>query len=376
MKIVLTGGGTGGHFYPLIAVAEEIRAKAEAEKLFDVELYYLSDSPYSTRVLYEHRITFVPVSAGKMRRYFSIKNIFDPFKSLWGVWKALRTVYHLYPDVVFSKGGYASFPTVLASRIFGIPLIIHESDSYPGRANLWAGKFATKVVVSFPEAAKFFKAEKVLIAGNPIRKELLSPIRDGAREFFHFTETNLPVLLIVGGSSGSEKINNAIIEVLPQLVEKYQVVHQTGKNNFEQVKAITMTRLEKSAHRDRYFPTDYLSETATRMGAGLATLIISRGGGMIFEIAAWDTPAIVIPIADSNGDHQRKNAFSYARSGAAIVIEEHNLTPHVLLSEIDRVMQNPSLQDEMRKGAKTFARPEAAKKVADEILKIALQHEK
>lgn len=374
MKIVLTGGGTGGHFYPLIAVAQEIRKKAEAEKLFDVELYYLSDTPYSTRVLYENKITFVPVAAGKRRLYFSLKNIFDPFKTALGILKAVRTVYSIYPDVVFSKGAYSSVPTVFAARILRIPVVVHESDSVPGRANSWAAKFAEKIIVSYPEAAKYFTKKEAIITGNPIRRELLAPITDGAYEFFHFKK-DAPVLLVVGGSTGAEKINDTLLAILPSLVEKYNVIHQTGKNNIKDIETVAALKLEKSASKERYFPIDYLNETATRMAAGISSLVVTRAGSALFEIAAWGIPSIVIPITESNGNHQRSNAFSYARSGAGLVIEEGNLTPNILLSEIDRILASSELQAEMKKGAASFARPDAAQKVADEILKIALSHE-
>ena len=161
MKIVFTGGGTGGHFYPIIAVAEEINKIAKEEKLLEPELFYIAPDPYDKRALYENNITFKKSPAGKMRRYFSFWNFLDIFKTAFGVIKSTFQIFSIYPDVVFSKGGYASFPTVFASKILRIPVIIHESDAVPGRANLWAGKFARKVAVSYPEAVSYFEKEKM-----------------------------------------------------------------------------------------------------------------------------------------------------------------------------------------------------------------------
>ena len=168
----------------------------------------------------------------------------------------------IFPDVIFSKGGYASFPTVLAAKLFRIPIIIHESDSTPGRVNKWAGKFATKIAISFPEASKFFPKDHVAYTGNPIRKELFTLATEGAHEFLRL-ETGVPVILILGGSQGSEMINDLIIEALPELVKKYQVLHQTGSRNFEQTKASGEIVLEGSDYKQRYRPFEYLNTHLT-----------------------------------------------------------------------------------------------------------------
>ena len=148
MKLFLTGGGSGGHFYPIIAVAEAIRKIVRIEKLVAPGLYFMSDSPYNEKLLYDNEIIFKKVGAGKIRLYFSFWNFTDLFKTFFGALKAIAEMFGIYPDVVFGKGGYTSFPALLAARIFRIPVVIHESDSVPGKVNLWAGKFAVKVAVS------------------------------------------------------------------------------------------------------------------------------------------------------------------------------------------------------------------------------------
>ncbi len=374
MKIVFTGGGSGGHFYPIIAVAEELNRLIDQEKLIGVNLYYFSNDPFDKRLLFENGISFEKVEAGKLRRYFSIWNLFDLFKVLFGVLRAIWKVYRLYPDVIFSKGGYASFPTIVAARLLAIPVVIHESDSVPGRTNIWASKFAIRVAISFAEAAKYFPQEKVAVTGVPIRKALLSTISFGAKEYLKLS-ADLPLILILGGSQGSQNINDIVLEILPQLVQKYQIIHQTGKNNFEDVKDRSQVILNKVPEKDRYKCYDLLNEAALRMSAGISTLVISRAGSTIFEIAQWGVPSILVPLASSSEDHQRKNAFAYARTGAAQVLEENNLAPHILFSEIERLMENKEMQEEMRRKAKAFAKPEAAKKIAREIINIALKHE-
>lgn len=376
MKILLTGGGSGGHFYPIISIAEEIQAVSRENRLVPPQLYYMAPEPYNAGLLFDNNIEYRKNYAGKMRRYFSVLNIIDLFKTGIGILKSMWGIYLLYPDVVFGKGGYASFPALCAARILGIPVVVHESDSVPGRVNVWAGKFARRVALSYGEAAQHFKQKNTLvITGNPVRKEIAVPLKEGSYEFFKL-ERDIPVILIVGGSLGSQIINDAIIDALPRLVEKYQIIHQTGKQNIKDVVGRTSAMLVRSTHKDRYKAFDYLDTLALRMAAGAATLVISRAGSAIFEIASWHTPSIIIPITDSNGDHQRKNAFAYGRTGAATVIEESNLTPNILVAEIERIMSKPELQESMRKAAEMFVKPDAARLIAKELLSIALEHER
>src|SRR3989338_3731311 len=156
MKIVFTGGGTGGHFYPIIAVAQKVNEIIDREKIIGAKLYYVSDNPYDKEMLFENGILYEEVYAGKMRTYFSLKNFSDIFKTFFGVINALFKMFSIYPDVVFGKGGYASFPAIFSARILRIPVIIHESDSAPGRVNKWAGRFAKKIAISFAEAGDYF----------------------------------------------------------------------------------------------------------------------------------------------------------------------------------------------------------------------------
>ncbi|HPV33335.1 MAG TPA: undecaprenyldiphospho-muramoylpentapeptide beta-N-acetylglucosaminyltransferase [Candidatus Paceibacterota bacterium] len=374
MKILFTGGGTGGHFYPVIAVAEEVKRICTEQKIVAPELYFMSDKPYNERALSDNGLKFVPVQAGKIRRYFSLMNFFDVFKTIFGSIRAIFTLFSIYPDVVFGKGGYASFPGLLAARLLRIPVVIHESDSHPGRVTLWAGKFAKRIAVSYPEAAKYFPPEKTAVVGNPIRREVLFPAKAGAREFLGL-DKNIPIIFVVGGSQGAVRINDVVLDILPQLLTDYQVIHQVGKNNYEDLKNRASFLTENNPHKNRYKLFDYLNDVAMRMTAGAANLVISRAGSAIFEIANWGIPAIIIPIPEEISHDQRTNAFTYARSGGAVVIEEKNLTPSILLSETKRILDDPELQKQMKTGAQSFAKPEAGEKIAEEIIRLALEHE-
>jgi UDP-N-acetylglucosamine--N-acetylmuramyl-(pentapeptide) pyrophosphoryl-undecaprenol N-acetylglucosamine transferase len=375
MKILLTGGGTGGHFYPIIAVAEALRKYADEKQLQNFELYYMAPEPYDKAMLDRLDIVFVPVATGKMRRYFSLANFFDLFKTGFGVLKALFKIFMIYPDVVFGKGGYVSFPALFAASILRIPIVIHESDSVPGRLNMWAGKIAARIAVSYPQAAEFFPREKAANTGNPIREEIAHISKEGAHAALGL-DPNVPTILILGGSQGSQIINENLLNGLAQLVEKYQVIHQAGENNFNYVQETAGVVLLDSKFKNRYKIYDHLNADILKKAAGAADLVVSRAGSTIFEIALWGIPSILIPITDSNGDHQRKNAYNYARTGAAVVIEENNLTSNVLVSEINRLMDDQSLRNHMKEAAQGFSHANAADLIAQEIIKLALPHEK
>ncbi len=378
MKIVFTGGGTGGHFYPIIAIAEAIHETMKERRLLEAELYFYGPAPFDERALYEHGITYVATPAGKMRQYFSVANFFDVFKTGWGTFQTLLSLYRLFPDVIFSKGGYGSMPTLIAARILGIPVVAHDSDAVPGRATLYATRFAKKIAISYDEAMPYLPEPvraKTAMTGNPVRSELQIAATQGAKDFFEL-EPNVPVLLILGGSLGAEPINNTILEALPDLVNRYQVVHQTGRAHVDVVTKVAGVILDKNERRYRYKPFGYLSPLELKMGAGAADLVISRAGsGTISEIASWGRASIIIPIPQKISRDQHANAFAYARTGAAEVIEQNNLTPHLLVAEIDRLFTNPKARNDMAESAKKFAKPDAAKVLALAVIAVALEHE-
>lgn len=374
MKILLTGGGTGGHFYPMIAVAEALRDIAKEKKFIDLDLIYVSDAPYNENLLKQEGIRFKKISSGKIRRYFSLLNISDFLKTLGGTFKAILYVYKEFPDVIFGKGGYASFPSLFAARILRIPVIIHESDSVPGKVNKWAGKFSKRVGISFNETYKYFLKEKTALIGNPIRRAVLGKTPEAGMEIFNL-EPGIPTILILGGSQGSKKINEVILEIAKDLVGSFQVIHQCGKNKLKDVSGRLAVILRDSEFRSRYHLVDFLNSSQLRAASSVADLVISRSGAnAIFEIAAWELPSILIPLSGSAQNHQEKNALNYAQTGAAGIVEEPNLTPHILLFEIQKILNDVEKREEMKKVAKDFAKIDAAKKIAEEIIKLALKH--
>lgn len=375
MKILFAGGGTGGHFYPIIAVVEEVNRLIDKEHLVDVELYFMSDNPIDKELLDKNGITYVEVKTGKRRTYSSLQNFFDVFRTLFGSLHALWKIFVLYPDVIFGKGGYASFPAMFAAKILRVPVVIHESDIVPGKVNKYVADYAMKIALSYPDAIRYFKhTNRIAQTGQPIRKALLSIPAEDPFETFHL-EPNVPVILVLGGSQGAERVNENVIDILPRLVEKYQVLHQTGEANLEWMKKRAGGVLVNNPNSGRYRPFGFLPVEQLALAGKAATLVISRAGSTIFEISIWQKPSVLIPLPIARDDHQRLNAYSYARTGAATVIEEQNLKPEVFFSVIESIMSDSSRRQLMIEGTKAFAKTDAAEKIAQLLLSIATHHD-
>lgn len=378
MKVVFTGA-SGGHFYPLIAIAESLNEIVAERRLVTPKLYYLSDKPNDEEMLFSNNITFVRIPAGRVRRYFSFKNFTDVFLTLQGFLTALFTLFRIYPDVVVSKGSYVSVPVVLAASLLRIPIIIHESDAKPGRANLLAANKATRIAVSYDSSIPFFPIKtrsKIARTGIPIRRQLRTLPEASVGENLFGLDTSVPTILVIGGSSGSLRINETLLDTLAEILPFANIIHQTGKTHIEHVTGRASVVLAQSAYASRYHPVAYLSSESMRAAAASASLVVSRAGATsIAEISLWQKPAILIPIPESISHDQRTNAHAYAHTGAAHVLEEGNLTPHVLQSEVQRIITNPETIAAMSAHASGFANPEAAHVIAEEIVRIGLSHE-
>lgn len=375
MRILFAGGGTGGHFYPIIAIAEALNEINAREQLPNLKLYYASDDQYDKDLLAQAGLSYIHIPAGKRRSYFSIRNFFDIFKTLYGCLVATVRLAIIYPDIVFGKGGYASFPALFAARLLRIPVVIHESDTVPGRVNRWIGDYAAKIALSYPEAAKYFaRQDRIALTGQPIRKALLS-VPEGDPTSALSLLPNIPTILVIGGSQGSERINENIMDIMPRLITRYQVIHQTGEANYAWMAKRATDTLTGIPERERYHPVPHLGAVELRLAAKAATLVISRAGSAIFEIALWGVPSVLIPLAIAHDDHQRENAYSYARTGAATIIEEDNLKPELLFSIITSIIESKEKQAAMSAGAKSFAKTDAAEKIAQALLSIASKHD-
>lgn len=368
MKILFTGGGTGGHIYPIVAIVRELKNICRGAGL---QLFYIGPKDNFCRVvLARERVKVRTIATGKIRRYFNplaaVQNMID-----LGVMVPLGTIqsfFHLLlinPDVVVSKGGHGSFPVVLSASLLGIPIFLQESDSTPGLASRKTAKYALEVFVSFSRT-DFFSPGKMLITGNPIRKELMAGSKDEAAAQFNL-KGGRPLLLVLGGSQGAQRVNDKIFDILHALVADYEIIHQVGPRNIEQAKR-EVTAVIPAGAEGYYHPVGFVDERTLANAYAAADLIVSRAGsGSIFEIAAVNKPSILIPLPESAQNHQVKNAYAYANQGAALVFEENNFAGHLFLEKIRDLFNSPQTLQSMSCAAADFAKPKAASIIAGYI---------
>ena len=372
MRVVLSGGGSGGHILPLIAVAEKIRKKAKERGIQEIEFLYIGPrfGEESDEMFKHAGIKYKYILAGKIRRYSSgvLLNVFDIFFSTpIGIIQSAWYLFWFMPEVVFSKGGYGSVPVMIIAWIYNIPVrMIHESDAVVGLANKFLAFFATKIGVAFKKAALAFPLKKTALVGVPIREDLCNKDKTLAKKIFNINSER-EVILIFGGSQGSKKINDVVVEALPELLEKYEVLHITGPKHYSFVKEVSKLTIKENSKYYHIFP--FLTE---EMGyaISIADIVISRAGAStIFELAACQKASIIIPLKNSAQNHQRENAYEYAKSGGTIVIEEENLTPHILITRIKEILEYPNNRKKIETNAGSFAILNSTDIIAEEIFK-------
>lgn len=323
-KIILTGGGTAGHVTPNIALLPTLKDRG-------YEIYYIGSKDGIERKLIEDlKIPYYPISSGKLRRYFDLKNFTDPFRVLKGFADAKKIIKQLGPDVIFSKGGFVSVPVVKAAKSCKVPAIIHESDMTPGLANRLCLSSAYKICCNFPETVSGLPAGKAVLSGSPIRQELFQGSKANGLSFCGFSNSK-PVLMIIGGSLGSQAINQAVRNILPDLLTKWQIIHLCGKGNLDD-------SLNSVSGYKQY---EYIQRELPDLFAA-ADIVISRAGAnAICELLALKKPAVLIPLsaAASRGD-QILNAKSFEKQGFSYLLEEEKVTDENLKQAINDVYNN------------------------------------
>lgn len=376
MKILFTGGGSGGHLLPIIAIARELKRLSDDK---DIKLYYVGPKdPMASLLLAQENFKIQNIVTGKIRGYFSFQNIIDVlFKLPVSILQSFWLLVIDRPNLVFSKGGTGSVSVVFCAALLGIPIFAHESDMVPGSSNRLAWRWAAKkIFISFPKTEYFGSAEsasglrpKIMLVGNPILKELLEGDKNLAREIFNLTAQK-PVLLFWGGSQGSQALNDFVLLILPKLLDRYQVIHVCGDKNYSNVLAESSEILNAFASLAKdYHLFEFLREVELKHALTVADFVISRSGsGSIFEIAALGKPSILVPLPSSAHNHQSKNAYEYARNGAALVIEQDNLNASFFLEKLQYLFSSPKELEVMKEAALAFAKPLAAKAIAREIL--------
>lgn len=389
-RILMVGGGSGGHAMPLLAVAESLQTRA-VQTNQAIELFFLGSKGFLENAVRDagpvksldgdHLVElrheaggvnwqFRSLVAGKIRRYFSLQLPLDYLKIFAGFWHALWRVFWLMPDLVFAKGGYDSVWPVFWAWVFRIPVYIHDSDAIPGSANRLLAHFAKQIFVAFPGAATYFAGRAVMVTGNPIRPELLRVDHTVGQQTFKL-RPELPTVLILGGSQGAQNINNLVLQSVVELTKQWQVIHQVGSASAASVAASVAQIIKEGSGsygpivEQNYHPFPFFGVDELVQAYAVADVVVTRGGSAsLFEISAVGKPAIIIPIKASANNHQHANALELVKFGA-ILIEEDNLTQHIFLNQLQHAYQQRA---ELGQRIKAFAPLDAADKIAAQLL--------
>lgn len=353
--------------FPLVAVGQAIRDFSQRNSI-DIDVRVLGEGNFIRQACAENNLQFRSIVAGKWRRYFSFFNFLDILKVPVSFIQSLWHVFWYMPDVVFTKGSYASVIPALVAKLYLIPLYTHESDSVPGRANTLIASWSRNVFVSFKSSEKFFKPGKAILTGNPIRKELFGADKNESLNFFDLDKSR-KTLFIAGGSQGSQVINNIVLETLPSLLKDYNVIHQCGESQIrpvtEYINTLSGENIEMANQiklRYRLYPFLNVNELA-KAYTGSDAVITRAGAANISEISALGKPTIVIPITESSGNHQMMNAQEFVNFGA-IVIQESNLSSSIFISQLRHLFENIT---EISSKISGFAITDAADKIASVI---------
>ncbi|MDX1931649.1 MAG: UDP-N-acetylglucosamine--N-acetylmuramyl-(pentapeptide) pyrophosphoryl-undecaprenol N-acetylglucosamine transferase [Capsulimonadales bacterium] len=389
IRFLITGGGTGGHVGPALAIVQKLRERAATpdSPFTPVFCYMGSANGVEAGLARENGLPFVGVATGKFRRWsnarrffeFLLPNLRDGLKQPLGLLEALTAVRRFRPDVTVSTGGYVSVPPVIASRLLGVPVLTHEQTVTIGLANRITARFATRIALTFEGAAEELPPSlrrRTFVTGNPVREAIFQGDRTRAARRFGFVpeEDDLPCLYVTGGAQGAALINRSVESVLGDLLAlPCRIVHQCGKQpeDWEQ----DFDRLTRAAAAltpalaARFHVTRFVGSEAIGDAYALCDLLVGRSGaGTVTEVCALGKPAIFVPKVPTGGDEQTRNARRLADAGAALLLPQKECDGPRLLREITSLANDPTKRAAMREAALRLARPDAADALADAVL--------
>jgi len=374
MRILISGGGTGGHIYPALAVASELRDRYGAELLFIGDEHGLE-----TRIVPEAGIPFAAISAGKLRRYLSLRTFTDLGRIPVGMQQAYQIVKRFQPDAAFTSGGYVSVPAGMAARLAHAPLVMHQQDVSPNLANRLLTPVATRITVSFAASQRYFPADKTILAGNPVREEVLraarlDPMR--ARQGFGL-KSALPIVLVTGGSQGARRLNQVMAAALPRLLTSCQVLHVSGELTYEATRAQAAQALASAPElRDRYALFPYLKTEMPQALAACDIALCRSGAATLAELSIIGRPSVLVPLPPGfTGSPQAVNAAMFEQAGAAVSILDRDLTPARAVELLEPLLSDANRRIQMSVAARKLGRPTAARDLADLVAGLAARIE-
>lgn len=360
-KVIISGGGTGGHIYPAIAIANTLK-----ELYPDTEILFVgAKNRMEMQKVPQAGYRIIGLDVVGLQRKISVENLRFPFKLLASLKEARNIVRDFKPHVCVGVGGYASGPTLLAASFLKIPTLIQEQNSYAGITNKWLGKKAKKICVAYPQMDRFFPKNKITFTGNPVRKDILELENKKLTALHHFgLLENKKTLLVIGGSLGARTINMSILASIERLVENdIQVIWQTGKNFLEKAQKAV---IDKKTPQIKVM--DFINQMDLAYAA--ADVVISRAGALsISELCLAAKPAILVPSPNVAEDHQTKNAKVLAENSAALMVADKHAEAFLVGDAID-LLYDEILQKNLSQNIRKFAKPNAAEEIIREIEKI------
>ncbi len=380
IHIAVTGGGTGGHVGPALATIQSVRDLSMGADWTPVFLYLGSANGIENKLAHEAGLDFCSVQSGKLRRavhwrgLLSVKNLADAARVPLGIMQSRRILHRFRPDVLLATGGYVSVPPTLAACVLRVPILIHEQTVQVGLANKICALAATRIALSFADAARFLPARaraKAWETGNPVREIVLGGDKQRAVPRFGFlpADNALPCVYVTGGAQGAHAINSALEPILPDILTRCRVIHQCGPAEAGRFAAFAQSL--PAPLKSRYWAKGFVGDEIGDVFA-LADLVAGRSGaGTITEAAALALPSLLIPLVPTGGDEQTKNARRMAEAGGAVLLPGSQLTPARLLQELDALLSDPALRQQMGNAAQTLARPHAARDLARALLALA-----
>jgi UDP-N-acetylglucosamine--N-acetylmuramyl-(pentapeptide) pyrophosphoryl-undecaprenol N-acetylglucosamine transferase len=369
VKIAVAGGGTGGHVLPAIAVIDELRRRDAIGDL----LWIGSETGVEREVARDADIPFTAIPTGKLRRYFSLQTGVDAARVPLGIIQARRLLRRFRPDAVFSTGGFVSVPAVLAAR--GVaPVLTHEQTAILGLANRINARFAAILALSYAEteAAAHGRSPRVEVTGNPVRAALRAG--DRARGFARWGfDPNLPLVYVTGGARGASPINQRVESLLPELLDRCQILHQTGpaSANDDLARLTAARETWPAPHYDRYQPVEYVRDELPDVYAAASLVVGRAGAGTVAELAFVGLPSVLIPLPGAGGDEQTRNARVLAGRGAAVLLPQADATPDRLRAVLLDLLDHPDRLTGMAAAARSVGRSDAAERLADLLLEVA-----
>lgn len=366
ISIILTGGGTGGHIYPALAVAEVLK---KDPKIFGIS-YIGCGKNLEKDIVTGEGIDFHSINVSGMPRKFGLKLLTWLTELLTATVKSHSLLLELKPDVVFGTGGYVTAPVLIAALLLKIPYVIHDPDAHPGIVNKFMAKGAKCVSLAFEQAKDFIKTPNTVVYGNPVRGCLAAVSKEEAISELGL-DSERKTALAIGGSQGAKSINDAMMDAIPILVNKYgfQIIHQTGRKNFDEYTEKFYAKYPDFKGNPGYIVKPYFDNISLPLNA--ADVAISRAGSLsISELNLCGLPSILIPYPYAAADHQRFNALAMENTGAAICLEDDYCNSGRIIELIDYILENP---EKMKRANKILAKPDSAENIVKELKSVAIK---